>query len=196
MVVMPNCPICGRNLQNPGSKSHINSTFHQNALKNSNSSLVQKRISTKDSSVSPIINPSEIANAPIIIQLSQTVNQLITYTKEQFELINKRLQNLEKINKIQIADKKDLKEIELNAKNCLNIIKFLSKQKKRDYLTFYDLRNYIKENYIINEKNWERYLEELRDAGKIEFSKGAKKTNSDSGYTDKFKMTYYYFRLI
>ncbi|MHA1650896.1 MAG: hypothetical protein ACTSYB_11940 [Candidatus Helarchaeota archaeon] len=138
----------------------------------------------------------------IIIKLSQTINQLIAYTNEQFKKINVtlgefnlRLQKLEQISKIQSLRDKERNKIRINAENLLKIIKTLSQKKKGGYLTFHELRKYIMETYIVENVNWEHYLELLRANGKIEFSKGAKTTPYDKGYKDAFNRTYYYFKL-
>ena len=149
--------------------------------------------------------PSLKARGPIdsiIIQLTKTVNQLISFTNGQFKKIdskieqfNQRLQELEKINKIQPKAMIERKKIKLNAKKLSKIIGNISRQNKGDYLTFYDLRRYLNKYYIIENDDWEQYLEELRNKAIIEFSKGAKKDEWDVGYKDAFNRTYYYFKL-
>ena len=139
---------------------------------------------------------------PLIIQLTQTVNHLISYTEDQFKKINltldqfnQRLENLESINKVKPVSLRERKRIKLDTEKLLKIAEELSRNREKDYITFYELRQYIARWYIVENKDWEQYLEILKKTDKIEFSKGAKADPTDEGYKDSFNKVYYYFKL-
>ena len=211
---MPKCSICGKELKNPNSKSHIKSKFHEAALlkKKSSSNTIKSTTEShikskthqpvllkKKSSSSTIKGPNLSSDIQypkeMISKLAKTLNQLIKYNEEKFNQIDQRLKNIEDSIGVKRDRKIARKKIEINSKLLLTIIKNLSKQKKGDYITFLELRRYIAQNYIVN-YDWENYLENLRNMGKIEFSKGAKSDNKDIGYKDKFNTIYYYFKLL
>ncbi|MHA1360626.1 MAG: Rho termination factor N-terminal domain-containing protein [Candidatus Helarchaeota archaeon] len=163
---------------------------------------IEKKKPKKKISSSKIEKPQPAlqANDSIVIQLSETVNKLISYTKSQFNKIDLELQKFnERLRVIEsLSDtgyKPQRKKIILDPKNLLKIIEILTKQKQGGYLSFYNLRKYLNEYYIIENADWGKFLEVLRSKGKIEFSKGAKIAENDNGYRDSFNRIYYYFRL-
>ncbi|MHA1324666.1 MAG: Rho termination factor N-terminal domain-containing protein [Candidatus Helarchaeota archaeon] len=163
---------------------------------------IDKKKPKKKTSLSKIekILPASQANDSIVIQLLETVNKLISYTKNQFNTIDLELQKLNKrlvaIESLSNTGYKLQREkIRLDPKKLLEIIEILTKQKKGGYLSFYQLRKYLNEYYIVENTDWGKFLEVLRSKGKIEFSKGAKITETDKGYRDSFNRIYYYFRL-
>jgi len=154
-----------------------------------------KKAVAKDSS-------SAEGQPPMVIQLTQTLNQLISYTEDQFKKINltiaqfnQRLEHLESINKVKPTIIRERKKINLDAEKLFKLIEEFSRNREKDYITFHELRQYIARCYIVENKEWEQDLETIKKNGKIEFSKGAKSDPQDEGYRDAFNKVYYYFKL-
>ena len=79
---MPKCSICGKNIKKPNSKRHINSQFHQNALKNQTHLLIEKKVPIKESKKSKAKK----------IEVTQEIKYI---TQDKFEEIVSRIKDLE-----------------------------------------------------------------------------------------------------
>ena len=62
---MPKCDVCGKNIKNPDSKAHINSKFHQAALKKQKASKPKKKPASKKKTKRYMGSKSALAWAPI-----------------------------------------------------------------------------------------------------------------------------------
>ncbi|MHA1268937.1 MAG: hypothetical protein ACTSPY_04050 [Candidatus Helarchaeota archaeon] len=206
---MVKCSICGKDLKNPNAKSHINSKFHQDALKKLRggkardlSKLVNVSTGVLESGgkVSQAVNTHGIELA--INKIKDALNKSINYNNKKFDVINRDISEINKrLIRIEEAlhvrrEKDGRKRININKEKLLVIIKKIAKMKEGKYISFYELREYIGKWYRVENRGWERILEELKDEGKVEFSKGAKYNERDEGYRDRFNKVYYYFKLV
>ncbi|MHA1311785.1 MAG: hypothetical protein ACTSQO_12805 [Candidatus Helarchaeota archaeon] len=205
------CPVCGKKLMNPNSKRHINSKYHQDALKKKkrleikvgqktvSKKVVSDKVSTLDKTSQIRLEINEIKNQ--LVQFINTLNQSINYYNKKIEAfsksiidINSRIYRIEDYLKLKPL-KSNKKSIFINKNQLIKIMKEIAKKDEGKYITFYDLREYIRDRYNVENENWEDLIEKLRDEGKIQFSKGAKSNDMDKGYKDSFNKVYYYFKL-
>jgi len=205
------CPVCGKKLKNPNSKSHIDSKYHQAALKRKKglkTSVEQKTVSEMVSSDTGLLS-SELSQLRLEVneikkQLTNfinTFNQSINYYNKKIEAFDKTIIGIvSRVNRIEEhlslkPLKYSKKKIFIDKNRLIKIIKEIAKRNEGKYITFYDLRKYINDRYDVENKEWEDLIEKLRDEGKIQFSKGAKSNDMDEGYKDSFNKVYYYFKL-
>jgi len=166
---MAKCKICGKDLKNPNSKSHINSKYHQDKL---------NKIPTDNKSITGVTKDIKLV--------------------EQIELINKKLKvydsRLENLENILLKNKKSL----IKTKNELfDIIKQILPVISNQVLgiaTIEDLLKRIKIDYDISEVGFRKGLLKLNSENKIQLEPGM----SDISYSlkDNYGNIYKLIRLL
>ena len=146
---MPTCKICGKELKNPNSSSHINSIFHQGKL----NKITTKSSRSSESKISPII-PSEKGEN---IELRNIVLNL-----------EKRISKIEDILKIDgisfksVTSEKKAGEFKSDKELEQEIIKIVNQkspfQQIKGNIALKDLKNIFQTNYNVSTNEFEESM--------------------------------------
>ena len=145
---MPICKICGKTLKSPNSTSHINSKYHQDALRSS-----------------PRKSSLEIISQPVIKQNEFSKLQILVISLEKrISNIEKQLKNFPDSSELEIKKSNVIKTRNLQKleKEIVKIIKQKSSiQQIKGNIALKDLKDIIINRYNISEKDFKDIILKL-----------------------------------
>lgn len=146
---MPKCLICGKELQNPNSRSHINSKYHQDRMNRNNIKSLKSQISVKKGS--KIVDLSDLNNLKVKVN---DLEKRINFIENQ---LNRVLSNQNHLMSNYHTQNKDFKTID--EKKIIKVIKRKSNsQYIKGNLILAELKQEFSSLYSISDKQFEEII--------------------------------------
>lgn len=161
-------------------KTHINNANKKNldphscyhSITNSISTVIQKKTLIKESNQGKLTSSANISTRLSNLEI--------------------RIEKLEKL--INNILPKQRNRIRFSKSWIIKVINKLNGLSNQKYLTFFQLRSLISQDYIYDENEFNKILQELIEQKIITLSKGSKTNNLDKGFVDNYGNIYWYFK--